>query len=137
MQTAPQIDVARFVESGCKRPMAPDALNAYDAPFPDPSYQAGARAMPGLVPITPDDPAAEANRAAWAALTANQSPALVAFSDGDPITADMGPILKRVLPGAQDREHPTIADAGHFLQEDAGPELADAIVAFVEATPVG
>jgi haloalkane dehalogenase len=93
--------------------------------------------MPGLVPIRPDDPASDANRAAWSALTANGSPALIAFSDGDPITADMGPILKRMLPGARGREHPTIAGAGHFLQEDAGPELAAEVVAFVQATPVG
>jgi haloalkane dehalogenase len=137
MQSAPQIDVARFVQSGCKRPMSEATLRAYDAPFPDASYQAGPRAMPGLVPIRPDDPASDANRAAWSALTANGSPALIAFSDGDPITADMGPILKRMLPGARGREHPTIAGAGHFLQEDAGPELAAEVVAFVQATPVG
>jgi haloalkane dehalogenase len=61
---------------------------------------------------------------------------LIAFSDSDPITGAMGPILKRVLPGAQGREHPTIADAGHFLQEDAGEELAAAILRFVEETPL-
>jgi haloalkane dehalogenase len=49
----------------------------------------------------------------------------------------MGPILQRVLPGAHGREHPTIVGAGHFLQEDAGPELAAHIVAFVQATPRG
>jgi haloalkane dehalogenase len=137
MQNAPQVDVARFVHSGCKRPMDKATLQAYDAPFPDAAYQAGPRAMPGLVPIRPDDPASEANRAAWSALTTNESPALIAFSDGDPITAGMRPILERALPGARGREHPTIAGAGHFLQEDAGPELAAAIVAFVQATPAG
>lgn len=135
MQSAPQIDVARFVESGCVRPMAEAVRAAYAAPFPDESHKAGPRAMPGLVPITPDDPATDANRAAWATLAASEVPALIAFSDSDPITAAMGPILKRVLPGAQGREHPTIENAGHFLQEDAGPELAAAVVAFVEATP--
>ena len=53
---------------------------------------------------------------------------LVAFSDGDPITGALGPILQRQLAGAQGIEHPVIAGAGHFLQEDAGPELAEAIV---------
>jgi haloalkane dehalogenase len=61
-------------------------------------------------------------------------PFLVAFSDGDPITGAMAPILQRALPGAAAREHPTIAGAGHFLQEDAGPELAAAVVEFVTAT---
>lgn len=135
MQNAPTVDVARFVQSGCRRPMTADVLAGYDAPFPDASFQAGPRAMPGLVPITPDDPAAEANRAAWATLRQLDVPALVAFSDSDPITAAMGPILQRVLAGAHGREHPTIANAGHFLQEDVGPELAAEIVRFVESTP--
>jgi haloalkane dehalogenase len=90
--------------------------------------------MPGLVPITPDDPASEANRAAWATLSASSMPALIAFSDGDPITGPMAPILARVLPGAAGREHPTIENAGHFLQEDAGPDLAAAIIAFIAET---
>ena len=137
MQTAPQIEVGRFVQAGCRRPMSDEIRAAYDAPFPDETFQAGARAMPGLVPTAPDDPATEANRAAWAVLAASSTPALIAFSDGDPITADMAPILQRVLPGAQGREHPTIDNAGHFLQEDAGPELAAAIVAFVAETPLG
>jgi haloalkane dehalogenase len=135
MQNAPQIDVGRFVQAGCRRPMSDAVRAGYDAPFPDATFQCGPRAMPGLVPITPDDPATEANRAAWAKLASWEIPALIAFSDGDPITGPMAPILQRVLPGAQGREHPTIKDAGHFLQEDAGPELADAIVAFVAATP--
>jgi haloalkane dehalogenase len=136
MQNAPQIDIARFVASGCVRPLADDVLAAYDAPFPDPAYQAGPRAMPGLVPYRPDDPASDANRAAWARLAASPTPALIAFSDSDPITGAMGPILQRVLPGAQGREHPVIAQAGHFLQEDAGAELAAAILKFVAETPL-
>jgi haloalkane dehalogenase len=137
MQSAPTIDVGRFVASGCRRPMSDAVGAAYDAPFPDESFKSGPRALPGLVPIRPDDPATEANRAAWGALTSAETPTLIAFSDGDPITGDMGPILQRVLPGAHGREHPTIVGAGHFLQEDAGPELAAHIVAFVQATPRG
>ena len=116
--------------------MSDEVRAGYDAPFPDETYKAAPRAMPGLVPITPDDPGAVANRAAWATLTASSTPALIAFSDGDPITGSLAPILKRVLPGAQGRTHPTIEDAGHFVQEDAGPELAAAIIAFAQATPL-
>ena len=137
METAPSIDVSRFVQAGCRTPLADDVRHAYDAPFPDSAFQAGPRAMPGLVPITPDDPASAANRAAWEVLAGWDVPALIAFSDGDPITADMAPILRRLLPGAAGREHPTITGAGHFLQEDAGPELAAQIVAFVRSTPAG
>ncbi|HEY2299424.1 MAG TPA: haloalkane dehalogenase [Jatrophihabitans sp.] len=134
VQTAPTLDIGRFVQSGCRRPMSDAARAGYDAPFPDESHKAGPRAMPGLVPYRPDDPASDANRAAWQALTASTTPMLVAFSDGDPITGGMRPILERTMPGAAGREHPVIHDAGHFLQEDAGPELAAAVVDFVHAT---
>jgi haloalkane dehalogenase len=134
MQTAEQVDIARFVASGCRRPLTPDVRAAYDAPFPDESYKSAARAMPGLVPIRPDDPASDANRRAWARLTELNLPVLVAFSDGDPITAAMGPVLQRALPGAAGRKHPTIAHAGHFLQEDAGEELAAHVRDFIAAT---
>jgi haloalkane dehalogenase len=87
--------------------------------------------MPLLVPTRPDDPATEANRAAWATLSGSEIPFLCAFSDGDPITAAMEPILRRAMPGAAVREHPTISGAGHFLQEDAGPALAAEVVRFV------
>ncbi|MBE7189950.1 haloalkane dehalogenase [Jatrophihabitans endophyticus] len=139
MQDSPEIDIARFVASGCRRGLSNAARDAYDAPFPDPSFQAGPRAMPGLVPYRPDDPASEANRSAWAVLTESPTPMLVAFGDSDPITAAMGPILQRTMAGAQawvaaGHEHPVIADAGHFVQEDAGPELAAAVIDFVRAT---
>jgi haloalkane dehalogenase len=134
VRTAPTLDIGRFVQSGCVRPLADDIRAAYDAPFPDESFKAGPRAMPDLVPTSPDDPATEANRAAWTTLSTLPLPALVAFSDGDPITGAMGPILERTLPGARDREHPTIANAGHFLQEDAGEDLARHVVSFVQAT---
>jgi haloalkane dehalogenase len=135
VQTADELDIGRFVASGCVRGLSDAARAAYDAPFPDESYKAGPRAMPGLVPYRPDDPASGANRAAWHRLAASTTPMLVAFSDSDPITGAMGPILQRTMVGAHGREHPDIANAGHFLQEDAGPELAAAIVDFVRTTP--
>jgi haloalkane dehalogenase len=131
IQSAADIQVGRFVEAGCRRPMTDAVRAAYDAPFPDDSYCAGPRAMPGLVPTTPDDPASAANRAAWKALCDSTTPMLVAFSDGDPITGPMGPIFAGQMRGAQGVEHPVIANAGHFLQEDAGDELAEAIVGFL------
>lgn len=135
MQDSPEIDVARFVAGGCRRGLSDAARTAYDAPFPDASFQAGPRAMPGLVPYRPDDPAGEANRAAWATLASSPTPMLVAFGDSDPITGGMAPVLTKAMAGAQGIEHPVITEAGHFLQEDAGPDLAAAIVDFVRATP--
>lgn len=135
VEANPQLRVSDYLRAGCVRPVDDAVAAAYDAPFPDPSYLAGPRAMPLLIPTTPDDPASEANRAAWAVLTAASTPVLVAFSDGDPITGAMAPIFSAVLPGAAGVEHPVIGDAGHFLQEDAGEELAAAIVAFLSRTP--
>ncbi|MFB4287651.1 haloalkane dehalogenase [Nonomuraea sp. ATR24] len=132
--SAPELDIARFVQSGCATKLPPEVRAAYDAPFPDESYKAGPRAMPGLVPYAPDNPASAANRAAWQVLTTLDRPFLVAFSDGDPITAGMAPVLRRSMPGAAGRAHPVITGAGHFLQEDAGAELGRHIAAFVSST---
>jgi haloalkane dehalogenase len=136
VQTAPALDIGRFVQAGCARGLSDEARAAYDAPFPDETYKAGARAMPGLVPYSPDNPASAANRAAWQVLAQSSTPMLVAFSDSDPITGPMAPILQQAMAGAAGRTHPVIANAGHFLQEDAGQELAEHIVDFVRATPV-
>jgi haloalkane dehalogenase len=136
VESAERLDVSRLVASGCRKPLAPEVLAGYDAPFPDERYKAGPRAMPLLVPTRPDDPASDANREAWAVLTRSDIPFLCPFSDGDPITGGMAPILKRTMPGAVGRAHPTITGAGHFLQEDAGPELAAAVAEFVRAEPV-
>lgn len=132
VERAEALDVGRLVRAGCREPMTPEVVAAYDAPFPDETYKAGPKVMPSLVPTTPEDPATEANRAAWKALTSFEKPFLVAFSDGDPITGGMAPILRRTIPGAGPLEHPVIENAGHFLQEDAGERLGEVIAAFVK-----
>jgi haloalkane dehalogenase len=124
------LDIARFVAGGCRRQPSAAVRAAYDAPFPDESYKAGPRAMPTLVPTAPDDPASAANRAAWQSLSRWEKPFLCAFSDGDLITGAMAPVLRKTVPGAAGRTHPTITGAGHFLQEDAGETLASEIVKF-------
>lgn len=129
--TAPTLDVGAFVQGGCRQRMSDEARAGYNAPFPADEYCAGPRAMPGLVPTSPDDPAAAANKAAWAKLAASPTPMLVAFSDSDPITGPMGAVFRREMLGAQGIEHPVIEGAGHFLQEDAGEVLAGHIVEFL------
>src|SRR5215471_21388529 len=131
---APQLGISRLVQAGCRTVLAEEVLAAYEAPFPDESFKAGPRAMPTLVPTRPDDPASAANRAAWQRLAAWDKPFLVAFSDSDPITGAMGPILQRTVPGAAGLNHPVIENAGHFLQEDAGERLGTVIAGFVRAT---
>jgi haloalkane dehalogenase len=134
VERAEKLDVSRLIQAGCRTELMPEVRTGYDAPFPDERYQAGPRAMPLLVPTAPDDPATAANRAAWAALTVAATPMLVAFSDGDPITGGTATVLSTTVAGAKGRDHPVIAGAGHFLQEDAGEELARHVVGFVHAT---
>jgi haloalkane dehalogenase len=128
VRTTPVLDVARLVKSGCRTALPAEVLAAYDAPFPDESFKAAPRAMPNLVPTTPDDPATEANRAAWLRLSTWDKPFLVAFTDSDPITTPAAAVLSGVVPGA---ESVVLAGGGHFVQEDCGPQLASAITHFV------
>ena len=131
VETAPELDVGRLVASGCVKGLSDDARAAYDAPFPDEAHKVGPRVMPTLVPTTTEDPATEANRKAWEVLSFWDKPFLVAFSDGDPITGAMAPILQKLVPGTVGLEHPVVTDAGHFLQEDAGEELGRIVADFV------
>lgn len=135
VRTAPTLSVSRLVQAGCQSTLSPAVLAAYEAPFPDPSFAAAVRAMPELVPTSPDDPASEANRAAWQRLAIWDKPFLVAFSDHDPITVSMGPVLKRTVPGTAGVDHPVLVGAGHFLQEDAGERLGAVIADFVHSHP--
>lgn len=134
-QETPDFPVGRIVNGGCTSDLAPEVITAYDAPFPDDNYKAGARVFPMLVPTRQDDPAARANRRAWDVLSRWDKPLLTAFSDGDPITRGGESIFQRSVPGAGGQPHTTVEGAGHFLQEDKGPELAAVIAEFVKATP--
>ncbi|MGI8694544.1 MAG: haloalkane dehalogenase [Geodermatophilaceae bacterium] len=131
VERARTLDISRVVQGGCRTQLSPEVRASYDAPFPTEQHKVAARAFPLLVPTAPTDPASTANRSAWAALSTSDTPVLVAFSDSDPITGHWSPVLQQAFPGARGREHPVIAGAGHFLQEDAGPELARHVVEFV------
>ncbi|SNS76309.1 haloalkane dehalogenase [Geodermatophilus saharensis] len=133
--TAQEFQIGRIVANGTVTALPPEVVAAYDAPFPDEESKAGARAFPALVPTTPDDPAAAANRAAWEVLACFDRPFLTAFSDSDPITAGADRVFQQVVPGARGRAHTTLAGGGHFLQEDVGGELGRVVAAFVAATP--
>ncbi|MBK7538799.1 MAG: haloalkane dehalogenase [Myxococcales bacterium] len=132
-QSAPVLPVGGIVSRGCASALTAEVIAAYDAPFPDPSYQAGARQFPMLVPSSPADPAAAANQLAWRALQTFSRPFLTAFGDADPITRGADRALQAAIAGAAGQPHTTVR-GGHFIQEDAGPELASIIADFVART---
>jgi haloalkane dehalogenase len=130
-QTVPELPVGSILEKGCARPLAPEVKAAYDAPFPDERYKEGARQFPALVPASPEDPASPPNRRAWEVLARWDKPFLTLFGDSDPITRGADKLLRAMIPGAGGQPHTTIARAGHFIQEDAGEELAAHLLRFV------
>lgn len=135
-QTVETFPTGFIVNGGCTTDLAPEVIAAYDAPYPDESYKAGARQFPTLVPAVPDDPASDANRAAWEVLRAFERPWLCAFSDEDPITRGADKGFLDEVPGTKGQAHTTIAGGGHFLQEDRGPELAAVVVEFMQRNPL-
>ncbi len=130
---SPWFPIGRIVQSGTVSELSPEIVAAYDAPFPDSTYKAGTRAFPRLVPTMPDDPAAPANRAAWKVFRNWRKPFLTAFSNRDPITRGLDKAFVERVPGAKDQPHTTIRNAGHFLQEDKGPELAKVVIDFIKS----
>lgn len=130
-QVAPGLPIGGIIQAGGKSRLSTATRAAYAAPFPDKSYQAGARQFPVLVPTKAHDPEAAANRQAWLALRQWHKPFLTAFSDGDPIMRGYDRVFQQLVPGAQGQPHVTIRGAGHFLQEDKGQELAAVVADFI------
>lgn len=131
---SPWFPIGRIVDRGTVSELSGEVIAAYDAPFPSSAHKAGARAFPRLVPTSPDDPAAPANRRAWERLERWEKPFLTAFSDRDPITRGLDRAVQERVPGARGRQHTTVRGAGHFLQEEKGPELARITLDFIAAT---
>jgi haloalkane dehalogenase len=109
----------------------PEILAGYDAPYPDRTYKEGAQAFPSLVPIAPDMAGAAENREAWKTLERWSKPCLVMAGDKDPVLGiPAGKIFERRIPTAG--KMIVIEDAGHFLQEDKGEDVAERIVAWLD-----
>ncbi len=130
---SPEFPIGKIIDSACDRDLTAAEIAAYDAPFPDDSFTVGARILASLVPTTVDDPEAGANQMAWEVLHRFDKPFLCLFSDGDPVTAGGERAFIGHVPGAEGQPHTTIEAAGHFLQEDKGPEIAGHIVEFIRA----
>mgnify|MGYP000430430990 CR=1 FL=1 len=123
-QSAVDLDVGGVIQTGTATELSPEVVAAYDAPFPDESYRAGAREFPLLVPSAPD-----ANEAAWSVLESFDGPFLTIWAPGDPVIPEpMSEDFKTRIPGAAGQPHSTVEPASHFLQEDQGAEIARRIV---------
>jgi len=130
---SPYFPIGKLIQKATRSELSDEIVAAYDAPFPSRKYKAGARKFPALVPITPDDPASDANRAAWKIFGSWEKPFLTCFSDKDPITRGGDKVWQQHVPGAQGQPHTTIKNAGHFLQEDKGPEIAKLLIDFIHS----
>ncbi len=130
-QQVPIFPAGGILKGGSVRSLSASEIAAYDAPFPDESYKAGAREFPNLVPLTPQHASVAENIAAWDVLRQFSKPVLTCFSDSDPVTAGGEKLFIESIPGAAGQPHIIIKNAGHFLQEDQPEQLCNIIDSFI------
>lgn len=135
-QRSDDMDIARILQGATVSNLSDEVLAAYAAPFPDKTYKAGALEFPLLVPIDEESPALPAMRKAAEVFKTWDKPALVMFSDKDPVTVGGDTFFRKLIPTAKDEPEITIRDGGHFLQEDKGEEIAAHIVEFIKRRPL-
>jgi haloalkane dehalogenase len=129
-QAGGDFEAGRLIRRACVRGLGDDDVAAYDAPFPTPESKAGILAFPEQVPTEPDHPNTAPLLAIREELKQWRKPALVLFGDSDPIFSPaVAEQISELIPGAVPAE--TIPNAGHFVQEDAGEEVAVRIVRFL------
>ena len=128
-ERTPDLPIGVIIQGATTTELPPGVVAAYEAPFPTPESKAGAQRFPLLVPLTPEDTGAAEMVAVKDALAGWDKPALVAFSDTDPVFPypKAGERFTELIPTAG--EQVRIEGAAHFLQEDRGPEIADAMLA--------
>ncbi len=129
-QEDPVFDIGSIVNLFGHGGLTEEEVEAYRAPFPADEYKEGARQFPVLVPTRPDDPASEDNRRAWKALMRWEKPALMCFSDADPIMQGGEKPFLKLVPGTRDQPHRTLKGR-HFIQEEDGENWARAVVDWI------
>jgi haloalkane dehalogenase len=133
-QARPEIDVPALMRRSVRRSgFDAGEATAYGAPFPAREHQLGARIFPRLVPTRPDHPGAYDNRRAAEVLRGLDLPVLPIWGDADPITQPWEPSVRGLFRNVADTVW--MRGAGHFLQEDAGEEVARSIVEWVHRSP--
>jgi haloalkane dehalogenase len=127
----PDLPVGFVIQGATKTELPDEVIAGYEAPFPTAESKAGAAQFPLLVPTEDDAPGAEEMRAVADALSRWEKPALIAFSDSDPVFPHpkSGEAFCERIPGA--RPQVTIEGAAHFLQEDKGEQIAQEILNFL------
>jgi len=130
----PTLPVGSIVSAGCykKTSKTREIISAYKAPFPSRKYKAGTKAFPLMVPGKSTDLGVEEMLKAREVLAKWEKPALVMFSDKDPIMRGIDKFFRKLIPSAKEQENITIKNAGHFLQEDSGEEIARYILQFIK-----
>jgi haloalkane dehalogenase len=131
-QATPELRTGRIVSGGCNRELTAAEVAAYDAPYPDASYQAGARQFPVLVPVTPEHPSVAENKAAWSVLESFTKPVLTCFGEQDRVLGHLDAEIQRRIPGARGQPHCRM-EASHFSQEDQPELLVNLILDFIAA----
>jgi haloalkane dehalogenase len=128
-ERTPDLPIGVILQGATTTELPPEVVAAYEAPFPNPESKAGAQRFPLLVPLSPDDPGVPEMQATRDELSRWDKPALVAFSDTDPVFPypRAGDVFTEMIPTAG--EQVRIEGAAHFLQEDRGREIADAMLA--------
>jgi haloalkane dehalogenase len=130
------LDIGAIIQLGSVAKLSPEVLAAYNAPYPDVHYKVGPVRFPAIVPISPNDPAIPYTVRASQKLAQWHKPALVMFSDQDPIFSGTEDFFRNLIPSAKDEPEIVIRTASHFLQEEKGEEIAQEILAFVKRRPI-
>ncbi len=127
-ERTPDLPIGMIMQGATTTDLPPEVIAAYEAPFPNAESKAGAQRFPLLVPISADDTGASEMAAVQQALGSWTKPALVAFSDSDPVFPypQSGEVFTNLIPSAG--EQVRIEGAAHFLQEDRGPQIVEAIL---------
>lgn len=127
-QAAPELRAGWIVDGGCVTELEPGIVAAYDAPFPDESYEAGPRELPMLIPAKPNDPESAPNRRVWDVLGRWEKPFVTLYSDSDPVFGGADRLFHQAVPGAKGTPNIAAAHVGRFLAEDRSELVVDAIV---------
>ncbi|MCE2829253.1 MAG: haloalkane dehalogenase [Sphingomonadales bacterium] len=123
---SPIFRIGSIVNMGVKRALSAAEIAAYNAPFPDSSYKAGARIFPSFVPFE-NNVAVPDQKRAWKVFDQWDKPFLCCFSDGDPVTRGGESRFIGRVPGTAGQPHRTLK-GGHFVQEDDPQGFVQAIL---------